>query len=215
MPSIEGIRLKLRKKYIRYTYRYRNNLLKEKDFTIISNNCWGGFIYQSYGLRYNTPTVGLFFMPQDYLKFIKKIKYYTNIEMKFINPINSRYCKELSENIKFGKYPIGKLDDIEIMFLHYGTEKEAYDKWNERCKRINWKKIIFKFNDQNGCTLEHIKEFDRFNVKNKICFTSKNIEHLKSCVFIKKAQKQAFVYASQEPFGKSKYIDINNLINRL
>lgn len=215
MPSIEGVRLKLRKKYIKYTHKYRVKLLKQKDFTIISNNCWGGFVYQSYGLKYNTPTVGLFIMPEDYLKFIQKIRYYISINMEFINPMDSKFYDKLSKDSRFGKYPIGKLDDIEIMFLHYETKQEAYDKWNERCKRINWDKVLFKFNDQNDCTLEDMKQFDRCNLENKICFTSKNIEELESCIFIKSAQGQECVFASQEPFGKSKYIDITKLLNKL
>ena len=37
-------------------------------FTIISNNCWAGLVYQHFGLPYNTPTAGLFFFAQDYLE---------------------------------------------------------------------------------------------------------------------------------------------------
>lgn len=28
--------------------------LNNHKFTIISNNCWGGFIYQKYGLKYHS-----------------------------------------------------------------------------------------------------------------------------------------------------------------
>lgn len=44
---------------------------------------------------------------------------------------------------------IGKLDDIEVVFLHYKSEEEAYQKWNRRKKRINYNNLIFKFNDMN------------------------------------------------------------------
>lgn len=47
MPSFEGIRLKLKKLYFDSTAKLRRKLLKHTDFTIISNNCWGGFVYQS------------------------------------------------------------------------------------------------------------------------------------------------------------------------
>ena len=37
---------------------------------IISNNCWGGVIYESYSLPKLSPTVGMYFSPKDYLKFV-------------------------------------------------------------------------------------------------------------------------------------------------
>ena len=40
---------------------YRKARIKNKEITIISNNCWGGFMYQSCGLQYNTPLIGLYF----------------------------------------------------------------------------------------------------------------------------------------------------------
>jgi uncharacterized protein (DUF1919 family) len=35
--------------------------LKNQDFTIISNDCWGGGVYEDLQLQYTTPMVGLFF----------------------------------------------------------------------------------------------------------------------------------------------------------
>ena len=35
--------------------------VKNKNFTIISNNCWAGGVYEDLRMEYNTPTVGLFF----------------------------------------------------------------------------------------------------------------------------------------------------------
>ena len=215
MPSIEGIRLKIRRKYIQLTSNIRLKSINKTDFTIISNNCWAGFIYQSYGIRYNTPTVGLFFMPNDYLKFISKLEYYIKSNLEFINPNESKYYDELRKDPRFGSYPIGKIYDIEIMFLHYKTEHEAYRKWNERCERINWNRLVFKFNDQNGCTENHLNSFEKLKLKNKICFTSKKYGDLKSSIFIKSAKNQEYIYASQEPFGKSRYVNITNFLNEV
>ena len=82
---IDTIKLKLRKFYIKKTSKIRKRKLNNNDFTIISNNCWAGTIYQSYGLEYNTPTLGLFFMAKDYIKFVSNLKYYINKELVFIN----------------------------------------------------------------------------------------------------------------------------------
>ena len=60
---------------------YDNKKIKDKEFTIISNNCWGGMIYESYGLQKQTPTVGLFIMPDDYIKFLRNLREYVSQEI--------------------------------------------------------------------------------------------------------------------------------------
>ena len=50
--------------------------LKNRDVSIISNNCGGGFITQHFGLKYYSPTEGLFFETHDYLKFVKNLTLY-------------------------------------------------------------------------------------------------------------------------------------------
>ena len=74
--------------------RYKR--LKNRDFTIISNNCFAGWVYRIYNLPYLSPTVGLFIMPKDYIKLCTNLKYYMNLELKFINPLYSRYKNDIS-----------------------------------------------------------------------------------------------------------------------
>lgn len=212
--TYEGIRLKFRKNYISITKKIRFQKIKTKNFTIISNNCWGGLIYQSYGLKYNTPTIGLFFMAEDYLKFVKDIKRYLNMDMLEVNPKDSHSYDIIKNKTNFGTYPIGKLDDVEIHFLHYKSFEEAKEKWIRRAKRINYDKILYKFNDQNACTERLLEEFSKLPLKNKICFTSKPY-NFENTFYIKSSRKYKEIKASYEPFGKNKYIDINNLINSL
>ena len=38
----------------------RRSKLNNTDFSIISNNCWGGSVYRHYGIPYLSPTVGLY-----------------------------------------------------------------------------------------------------------------------------------------------------------
>lgn len=183
MPTYEGIRLKLLKIRRDLLANYRRNQLTNTDFTIISNNCWGGMIYESYNLPKQTPTVGMFFMAKDYIKFLKRLPEYLNAELTFINPELSRWKNEqqVSEDKRFGTYPIGTLfvegESIEIFFLHYHSAEEAEDKWERRCKRIVQERMIVKFNDQNGCTEDDIEEFIKLPFQNKLFFTAKHWEH--------------------------------------
>lgn len=144
--------------------------LKNTDFTIISNNCWGGFIYQKYGLKYQSPTIGLFFVGNDYIKFCGNLQYYINQPLKFI-PFESSKNYELIKKTET-TYPVGKLDDIEIYFMHYDSEEEALVKWKRRAKRINPNKILFKLSQRKQeFEKNDIVEFMKLPLKNKVCFT--------------------------------------------
>lgn len=213
---IETIRIKVRRLYIKCTAIFRSCKIKNNNFTIISNNCWGGFIYQSYGIKYNTPTIGAFFMADDYIEFLSDVKKWIYRPIQFIEYRESKYYDNFKDWDKFGKYPIGVFSggNIEIHFLHYNSEEEVIKSWNRRLKRINWDKVLYKFNDQNLCDEKHIKIFSEFPYKNKICFTSKKYSY-PSVVYIDSSKKYSEVKASYEPFGNSKYININKLINNL
>ncbi|MCD7831484.1 MAG: DUF1919 domain-containing protein [Firmicutes bacterium] len=112
MPSIEGIRTRLRNDIcIPLTARARGKKLRNRDFTIISNNCWGGTVYEAHFVQKQSPTVGLFFMAEDYLKFLKHMSEYLQSTLTFISPYESRRknMKELSGDNRFGIYPVGVL----------------------------------------------------------------------------------------------------------
>ncbi len=98
--------------------------LLHNEFVIISNNCWGGQVYQWFQKPYQTPFVGLFLYGPCYMKFLRDIDYYLASELVFIQA--SKYKKRPKT------YPIGVLDDIEIHFTHYKSEEEALEKWMRR-----------------------------------------------------------------------------------
>ena len=68
------------------------------------------------------------------------MKHYIDTELEFINLEDSKY-KDYLKKIQYNGL-IGKIDDVEICFLHYDSIDEAKKKWNRRKKRINWKKIV-------------------------------------------------------------------------
>lgn len=221
--TYEGLRLRILKIRRLLFNKYRKKKLIDSNFTIISNNYWGGMIYESYDLPKQSPTVGIFFMASDYIKFLSRLKEYLAAEIKFIDPNNSRWkgIEQISADKRFGKYPIGVLEledeSIEIFFLHYHNEKEAKEKWERRCQRINWKRMLVKFNDQNGCTEEDVKTFMNLPFKNKLFFTCKSWNEVnKNQTFvINQLFKNDFILTSYEPFGLNKYINITNIINKL
>ncbi len=163
------IRRKINAILDKYLLLPRQKSLSNTDFSIISNNCWAGSVYRRYGLPYLTPTVGLYFFSEDFLKLCSDVKDYMEKPLEFIPYTESRY-KEIIEERKQTQVPIGRLGDIEVIFLHYPTQEEAAEKWQRRAERINYDNLIFKLSKMNFCTDEHLKQFDALDVRKKICF---------------------------------------------
>ncbi|MFR0543256.1 acetyltransferase [Limosilactobacillus reuteri] len=214
--TYEGLRLKILAIRRIGLANLRKRKLNKSNFTIISNNCWGGEVYESYNLIKQSPTIGLFFMASDYIKFISNIHSYLESDMVFIDPMTSKYLDLLKNDKFYGTYPVAKLNDIEIFFMHYTSKEQVIKKWNRRIKRINWDHILYKFNDQNGCTEEDIQNFEMLPLKHKICFTvNEDYEKYSSVIKIHSPKRHNFIHASYEPFGNNKAVDINKLINDL
>lgn len=182
-------------------------------FTIISNNCWAGHVYRYYDLPYDTPTVGLYFFSDDYIKFVSNLKYYMcDCELRVTDNSESKYRDILlSKGGENAVCPVGHLDDIEIIFLHYKTKEEAESKWNRRKERIHWDNLIIKNTEMNGCTLEHMKQYDSLPFDTKIIFTTKDYG-LKSQIVFKEFAGQDQVKDDTTHFRR--YINLNKLINR-
>ena len=198
--------------YFKYTGKIKQKKLVNKNFTIISNNCWGGIVYRKYHIPYQSPTCGLFFMAPEYIKFIYKIKEYIHKEIVEIKLEESKYKKYLEE-IKYCGI-IGKIDDLEICFLHYDNIDEVREKWNRRVERMNWDRIIYKFNDQNLCTQEELIKFEEFYAKNKICFTAKKYDDISS-IQLKQYSNEEYVINDTKEKEYKKYINITEYINKL
>ena len=158
--------------------------LIDKNFSIICNNCLGGFIYQYYNIEYRTPTLGLFFLARDYVKFLSDIKFYLTKQLEFINPIESIYYENFKNLAGFMEFPIAKLYDIEIFFMHYKNKEEVIEKWIRRINKINWNNLIIIFAENETCNLEIIKQFDDLQFQNKICFTKDDHKEIKSSCYI-------------------------------
>jgi len=158
--------------------------LIDKNFSIICNNCLGGFIYQYYNIEYRTPTLGLFFLARDYVKFLSDIKFYLSKQLEFINPKESMYYEDFKNSELSMDFPIAKLYDIEIFFMHYKNEEKVIENWNRRINKINWNDLIIIFAENETCNYEIIKKFDALPFKNKICFTKNDYPEIKSSCFI-------------------------------
>ena len=132
---------------------------------------------QDLGMKYTTPTLGLYFMYPDYIEFLNNLEFYLKeAKIQFVE--HSKYPLGDERRAKWKHwYPIGLLDGkVEIHFLHYYTEQEAAEKWYRRAKRINWDKLLVVGMDQNLCTENDIRAFDALPFERKIFFSSRPAE---------------------------------------
>lgn len=119
-------------KILRRIYYFRLKMrLKNTEPTIISNNCFGGYVYKNLGLKYMSPTVNLSIKMLDFLEFANNLEGYLSAELT-----------EASADEESEDYPVGKLvyngHPIYVHFLHYRTFEDAADKWNRRKTRVNY-----------------------------------------------------------------------------
>lgn len=194
----------------------RRLTLKTRDFTVISNNCFGGFVYRRYGLPYKTPTVGLFFMPEDYLRILSDPRRYFAAALEFIDPLSAPHASILrAQDARYGAYPVAKLMDATVYFMHYKSEQEAREKWERRVKRICWERVLYKFCDQNGATDKQIAAFDALPYAHKVCFCARDYPGIKSVVVLRRDIGQPCVRAQTEEEGFTRDFSLTRAINRL
>lgn len=151
-------------KCIRLLFVNKKNrgLLKNKDFTILSNNCVGSLISHDLNQKFLTPTVNLFMGTEDFMKFISNLDYY--LELKVVE-------KKLNNE----NYPVGLLGDISIHFMHYKNIDDAIKKWDIRKKRINKENLFILMVDNDDCSYETIEKFKELSFESKIFLTNKLI----------------------------------------
>lgn len=189
----------------------RRNSLNNTDFTIISNNCWGGHVYRRYGLPYKSPTVGMYFFPDEYLHFVQNLEESLTSDFRVTEAKESKYYETLIER-KQESVLIGKLSNgVEIVLLHYHSPEEAIEKWNRRCKRVNYNNIILKFSSLDKCTKEHCKAFDLLDYKKKIMFTQYNDRDLRCNVVAKRVVRNGVLIDDTTYY--STYVNLEKFIN--
>lgn len=113
------------------------------QMTIISSNCLGARIYKEAGSIFNSPTIDLWFYPDDFIKFVNNIDHYLS-------------CELLEKRDATKSYPCGLLGDINLNLQHYSDFASAKIKWDIRKKRIIKDRIVIFFTDRDGATNDHI-----------------------------------------------------------
>ena len=173
-----------------------------KDITFISQNCIGGIIYHDMGMRFNSPTINLYFLANDFIKFVENLEHYININL---------IMKENTNIVT------GILDDIEIYFLHYKTNDEALEKWNERKKRINWNNIFIIQTDRDGFDENSFKRFKNIKYPKVLITRNENWKDEEFVIYLSNHKNEESVpdtIPKREFYLDNKIIKLINLSNK-
>ena len=151
----------------RFERKCKRRYYGPQNISIISSNCVGGEVYHDLGLPFNSPTINLWMVQPDFLKFATDIQYYIDLKLVFSEELEKRYhCP-----VAF----LGEGDKrITIIFLHYNDRKSAEVNWEKRKKRINFNKICLMMSDRDGITYSDIVRFGEIECYRKIMFTYKH-----------------------------------------
>lgn len=113
------------------------NANRNKDFTLIARDCIGGILYHQLGLRFASPTINLFFTPEDFNSLCLHLKEYLDGELVEFKDDSVSYPAGMLIPITGSK-----AKPIRVDFLHYETFLEASAKWKQRKSRINWDNLF-------------------------------------------------------------------------
>lgn len=182
-------------------YSRKKKRLKNQNFTIISRDCFGTFVYHNLGLQYKTPTVNLFFSKEDFITFVFNLKEFLNVELEEVFGHNK-------------PFPVGKLfydnKTVTVYFMHYSTFEEAKSKWDERKRRIDFSNIYIVSVINNGLTEEYVKKFEALPFENKLIISNKNEFNSKVIVTHKIFDKKNYCgefLKFKPPFFCKRYMD--------
>ena len=156
--------------FIRNRDRHLNDIrsrLTNKDFSLFTNNCLGGFIYHDLGLKFLSPTINLRIKPKEFISFVGDLKYYLSQDLVEVSDDNQ-------------SIPVGLIEgdsthqSISIYFDHYLSFEEAREKWIERSKRVNYDNIIVMMEFYDGIHNEELIELFKSVPYKKMILTHKD-----------------------------------------
>lgn len=174
--------------------------LKNTDFSLLSSNCNGGVMCHDLGVQFRSQFVNLWMYCDDFIRYLSDLDYYNSIDtITFLSHEESGH-----------DYPVGLIDGMKIFFVHYHSDEEAQQKWNERKRRINKDNIFVMMSEQNGCTMEDLEAFDQLPFEHKVVFTKKPYQNIKSAFYVpgfEDRKELITILAFENVFSAKRYYD--------
>jgi uncharacterized protein (DUF1919 family) len=147
------------RRFLRYFYRKK---LKNRNFSLITNNCIGGIISHDMHLRFLSPTINLYIENEEFILFCTYLREYLSLDIE--------RCTSLSKPFPVGVLH-GKHGDVHIYFMHFDSFENAVLKWNERKTRIDFDNLFILMEAQQ-CDDSILEKFNDIPYAHKVMLTS-------------------------------------------
>lgn len=139
--------------YIRRLLRaIERKRLKNKDFSLVTNNCIGGVISHDMHLQFRSPTVNLCFENEQFIIFCEHLEYYCSLPVTEVT--------DSGRNYPVGKL-IGQYGEVKLFFMHYSSFDEARRKWEERVNRMDYSNLFILMESRPECPMSLLSRFDK------------------------------------------------------
>ncbi|WP_397351859.1 DUF1919 domain-containing protein [Oscillibacter sp.] len=110
--------------------------LRENPVTILSDDCWGGYVYHMLDLPFTSPLINIYWPRDSFCKFIQDPFFYLAQPLRMVREGDPR------KNVT----PICQLSDgeksIQLNMIHAANFQNAENLWNKRKERINKKEFL-------------------------------------------------------------------------
>ena len=134
------------------------------DISIFAANCIGGELYYLLGLRFTSPLINISINRDQFITLCASLKEYLS------QPISV----SMRNGMCVGKIGGGRLKEVEIRFPHDTDCESVERKWIERCKRVNYEKLVL-IEDDKGLTSADYEAYKAIPAFRKILFTAKDL----------------------------------------
>ena len=129
------------------------------DFSVMSDDCWGGELYRLLGVSGRSPMMGLGMIGDDYLNFIKNL--------------HKADAATFQPQLYYKSYPVVATPYGKIHFLHYPSRATAERFFLSRYDSINWDRVIYKIDlEKPWYTARHIHMWNEMQLPNSIALYS-------------------------------------------
>ena len=155
-------------------------------------NCIGGVLAHDLGIRFQSPTVNLYFRAEDFIWFCENLPHYLSIP-ELVPCTDPAVVGDRT-------YPVAYLGDLVLYLVHYASVEEANRKWQERKTRINMDNLVILATERDGMTEELKDRFEKLPYR-KILFTKQHDPAHPSCVYIPGFETEKSLGLITDPAG--------------
>ena len=147
--------------------RIERSKLKNRNFSVLSQNCVGCVMLHDLGQPFNSPTVNLYMSSPDYIIFLERLTEFIGQKLTFVES-DKRYPK----GILFYDAD-GEKKSISLYFPHDNDTGKIQNDWLRRSERVHYDNLYVIATDRDGLTMDILERFSMLPYKHKVLLSSK------------------------------------------